>query len=95
MDMIKLENVEQERENLKKLTKNYKIMSKKLQGILEENGYEMVCLGTGKQSQSSSLEIDVWELNNSFLAGTYVGVGASNYTWGRGRRYRAMVKKVG
>jgi hypothetical protein len=94
--MLKLKEsqVKNELKKLKEICDNFKIVDNNLRDILEKRGYEKYCIGTGKQSYSSSLMISIWELDNSFLEGKFIGVGSANRTYGFGNRYYAYIKEI-
>jgi hypothetical protein len=91
---ISQEQIGQELKELELLCSTFTKVSPTLKKILEERGYEYKCLGTGEQSYSYSLMIDVWTLDNSYLKGKYIGVGTCNVGGGKGCYYHAMVKQV-
>lgn len=94
MKTIKRSEISKEIEGLKKLCEGHKNVNQELIKKLENAGFQHVCLGTGKQSHSSSLSGYEWDLNNSYLSGKYVGIGTASMKYGRGTKYYAYVKQI-
>lgn len=87
-------DVKKETRKLKNLVSKYHRVTADLGLKLEKMGYEKLCLGTGKQSYSCSKMINIWELDNTYLKGRYIGVGCANIQYGKGTQYMAYLKKI-
>ena len=87
-------DVKKETRKLKNLVSKYHRVTAELGLKLEKMGYEKCILGTGKQSHASSKMINIWELDNTFIKGRYIGVGCANRIYGKGHQYIAYVKKL-
>ena len=94
MNKIKRNETETAKKEIEKALENHTNISQRAKIKLEKLGYQEICLGTGKQSYSSSKVIKTWELKNSFATGMYFGVGISNLVYGKGYKYFAYVKEV-
>jgi hypothetical protein len=86
--------LKKELRKLKNLVKKYPRVNNDLIAKLEKLGYEKLCLGTGKQSYSCSKMVNVWELDNTYLKGCYIGVGCANIMYGKGNQYMAYVREI-
>ena len=94
MNKIKSKEINKEIKKLTKITSKHKIITRKIKEQLTQQGYKEICLGTGKQSISYSKMITTWNLKNSFAQGNYFGVGIRNISYGKGKKYYALVKEV-
>lgn len=81
-------------ELLKEIAKSGKHITNEMRIKLEELGFKEKCIGTGKQSKTSSLVCKIMELNNSYIKGKYYTFGLSSRKWGKGTRYYAYVKEM-
>lgn len=92
MQKIKMDKKENVINELKTLSEGHNNVSKQLIEKLKVSGFELICLGTGKQSHTSSMGIQVWYLHNTYNIGIFVGIGTAAKKFGRGNKYYAWVK---
>ena len=94
MRTIQLNTAKKQAKQLKVELNQFHNISKKAQEFLVKKGFEYRALGTGKQSYTSSKEIDIMKLNNTYLAGKFLVVGCANQGTSKGCTYYGFIKRI-
>ena len=94
MRTIKLSTAKRQAKTVKKAIEPFHDMSQKAKSMLVKKGFKYCALGTGKQSYTSSKDIDIRKLDNTYLTGQYLIIGCANKGNSKGCTYYGLVKRI-